>query len=174
MTEHSDLATLKREMRAQVIATLAVRDSGFDAVAPLAVTCEITSQSPAQLWRKVADGTFPQPVVLSPGRRGWLMSEIQSWIADRKAERDAGLTARRSPQLDTDTVRAKVIAARRSRMSADDATITTVVAAYPSSAPRPAAPTNSTALRTGSSQPRTASAVTIAHRGTAPTCTPER
>lgn len=100
MTEQIDVAAIKREVRARTIATLA-SSTGMDCVTSLAATCEITSLSPAQIWRQVAAGTFPQPVALSAGRRGWLMSELQAWIAQRKAERDTGVNPRRSPHLVT-------------------------------------------------------------------------
>jgi len=34
-------------------------------------------------------GTFPRPVPLGPKARGWLVSEIEQWIEERKAARDA-------------------------------------------------------------------------------------
>ncbi|BDI61810.1 helix-turn-helix transcriptional regulator [Qipengyuania nanhaisediminis] len=34
-------------------------------------------------------GTFPKPVPLGPKARGWLVSEIEDWIEERKAARDA-------------------------------------------------------------------------------------
>lgn len=34
-------------------------------------------------------GTFPKPVPLSTKARGWLVSEIEQWIEERKAARDA-------------------------------------------------------------------------------------
>ena len=34
-------------------------------------------------------GTFPRPVPLSTKARGWLASEIEDWIEERKAARDA-------------------------------------------------------------------------------------
>ena len=34
-------------------------------------------------------GTFPKPVPLGPKARGWLVSEIEDWVEQRKAARDA-------------------------------------------------------------------------------------
>ena len=34
-------------------------------------------------------GTFPLPVPLGPKARGWLVSEIEEWVEQRKAARDA-------------------------------------------------------------------------------------
>ena len=35
------------------------------------------------LWRLERDGVFPRRLQLSPGRVGWLESEIDRYIADR-------------------------------------------------------------------------------------------
>lgn len=35
--------------------------------------------SPATLWRKVADGTFPQPVRLSAGVTAWRERDVVEW-----------------------------------------------------------------------------------------------
>jgi predicted DNA-binding transcriptional regulator AlpA len=42
-----------------------------------------TSYSSATLYREIAAGRFPKPYYLSPGRVGWLRSEIAAWIAAR-------------------------------------------------------------------------------------------
>lgn len=31
------------------------------------------------LWRRVKDGSFPQPVRLSPGVTAWRLTDIQKW-----------------------------------------------------------------------------------------------
>lgn len=41
------------------------------------------------LLRLERDGLFPKRLHLSPGRVGWLKSEIEAWIASRAAARDA-------------------------------------------------------------------------------------
>jgi prophage regulatory protein len=45
----------------------------------------------SSVWirKLVADGKFPRPIALSSRRIGFIESEIDSWIADRAAERDA-------------------------------------------------------------------------------------
>lgn len=48
---------------------------------------ERTSLPRTTIWRRVRDGTFPPPIQLSPGRIGWLESEIDAWIAERAAAR---------------------------------------------------------------------------------------
>lgn len=40
--------------------------------------------SPATLWRKVADGTFPKPLKLSPGCTAWRVEDIREWMAQRR------------------------------------------------------------------------------------------
>lgn len=39
--------------------------------------------------RMIAAGLFPQKVHLSPGRVGWIESEIQAWIQERADARPA-------------------------------------------------------------------------------------
>ncbi|WP_375271241.1 helix-turn-helix transcriptional regulator [Sphingomonas sp.] len=34
-------------------------------------------------------GTFPKPIPLGPKARGWLVSELNQWIEQRTAARDA-------------------------------------------------------------------------------------
>ncbi len=41
--------------------------------------------SPATIYRKMADGTFPKGVKLGPNSRGWTESSIDRWIAEREA-----------------------------------------------------------------------------------------
>ncbi len=45
----------------------------------------------AQITRMEKVRTFPLRIKLGPNRIGWLMSEVQAWIAERKEERDLGL-----------------------------------------------------------------------------------
>lgn len=46
----------------------------------------------AHVHALAARGRFPKPLKLVPGGRasGWLLSEINRWIAERAAERDNG------------------------------------------------------------------------------------
>ena len=48
----------------------------------------LTRLSRASIERYHRDGRFPKPVKLGPNRVAWLKSEVDSWIADRVAERD--------------------------------------------------------------------------------------
>ena len=41
------------------------------------------------LYQLVGEARFPAPVSLSVRRRAWVSSEVESWLAERIAERDA-------------------------------------------------------------------------------------
>jgi prophage regulatory protein len=41
------------------------------------------------LWRLVKAGKFPPPIKIGNGRNAWVDHEIDQWIAERIAERDA-------------------------------------------------------------------------------------
>ena len=50
--------------------------------------------SKVQLWRKAKEGSFPAPIRLGEGGEGrgriaWVESEIDDWIAQQIAKRDA-------------------------------------------------------------------------------------
>ena len=51
--------------------------------------CERTGYSRTQLWRFETAGIFPKRVRIGPNAVGWLDSEIDAWIADKVAARDA-------------------------------------------------------------------------------------
>ena len=42
--------------------------------------------SPATIWRKVKDGTFPKPVKLGERITAWHMDDIEAWLAARHEE----------------------------------------------------------------------------------------
>ena len=44
--------------------------------------------SPCQIYRLVKTGKFPRQIRMSPNRVGWLRSEIEQWVEDRKQARD--------------------------------------------------------------------------------------
>lgn len=48
--------------------------------------------SRAQLYRKIRDETFPRPVKLGDNRTAFVAAEIDQWIEDRIAARDAAET----------------------------------------------------------------------------------
>lgn len=54
----------------------------------------LTGMSRSTIWRKVKAKTLPQPVRLGDSSAAWLLDEIESWIDERVAERDARLDRR--------------------------------------------------------------------------------
>ena len=40
------------------------------------------------IYTRVNDSTFPRPIKLTTRSSGWLLSEVQGWIAERAAARD--------------------------------------------------------------------------------------
>lgn len=46
----------------------------------------LLSVSRSTLWRMIRVGGFPRPIILSPGRRGWLASDVEAWIEARRQE----------------------------------------------------------------------------------------
>ena len=41
------------------------------------------------IYQGVADGTFPRPIRLGARSVGWLAHEVERWLADRVAAREA-------------------------------------------------------------------------------------
>jgi prophage regulatory protein len=60
-----------------------------DAVLKLSVVSEITGIPASSIYRKVAAGQFPAPIKLGESASGWLLSEVEMWLAARREERDA-------------------------------------------------------------------------------------
>ena len=55
----------------------------------LPTVMDLTGYRRTSIYQKVAEGTFPAPVKLGPRAVGWLSTEIDAWIDERVAERDA-------------------------------------------------------------------------------------
>ncbi len=49
-----------------------------------------TSISRAGVYRMVSAGAFPRPVPVYGSRIAWIKAEVDDWIAQRVAQRDAG------------------------------------------------------------------------------------
>lgn len=47
----------------------------------------MTSLSKSSIYRQVNAGTFPMPVRIGPRSVAWVVSEIESWIGERRALR---------------------------------------------------------------------------------------
>ena len=50
---------------------------------------EATSYHPVSIMRLVRAGKFPKPVAIGPGRIAFIDEEVDAWIDERVAERDA-------------------------------------------------------------------------------------
>jgi prophage regulatory protein len=61
------------------------------------ITADRVSLHPASLMRKVREGVFPRPVHVGLSRIAFVESEVDAWIADRVAERDAALKNSSNP-----------------------------------------------------------------------------
>ena len=46
----------------------------------------ITGLSRTTLWRLRADGQFPEPVQISPGRKAFFSDDIAAWLDSKKGE----------------------------------------------------------------------------------------
>jgi prophage regulatory protein len=47
-----------------------------------------TGLSRSSIYERMADGSFPRQVPLSPGSVAWLEEEVEAWIGARLAARD--------------------------------------------------------------------------------------
>ncbi|MFC6053696.1 hypothetical protein A6M14_03740 [Acinetobacter sp. Ac_877] len=50
-----------------------------------------TGYGPSSIYAEMAKGRFPKPVVLSERRVAWIESEVNEWIAERIASRNASI-----------------------------------------------------------------------------------
>lgn len=50
---------------------------------------ERTGQGPSSIYEAIAAGKFPKPVKLGRRTSAWVEAEVDAWIAERIAERDA-------------------------------------------------------------------------------------
>jgi prophage regulatory protein len=48
-----------------------------------------TGLSRSELYRRIAAGTFPAPIKIGERASAWSSAEVERWIAERIAERDA-------------------------------------------------------------------------------------
>jgi len=54
---------------------------------------KITALSRSAIYDLIAKGKFPKQIKLTSRSSGWIESEINQWLDDRIAERDAGVAA---------------------------------------------------------------------------------
>ena len=50
-----------------------------------------TGYGASSIYAEMAKGRFPKPVILSERRVAWIESEIDAWIAERIASRNASI-----------------------------------------------------------------------------------
>jgi prophage regulatory protein len=55
----------------------------------LPAVIEIAGIHRSEIWRRVRDGRFPRPVRLGERCTRWNLAEVEQWVRDRLAERDA-------------------------------------------------------------------------------------
>ena len=58
---------------------------------------EITGVSSTTRWRLEREGKFPARLQLSPGAVGWLASELQQWIRERRENRQVEVATAPKP-----------------------------------------------------------------------------
>jgi prophage regulatory protein len=56
---------------------------------PLVEVMARTSRRKSAIYADISAGRFPRPVPVGAHRRAWISTEIEQWIAERIAERDA-------------------------------------------------------------------------------------
>lgn len=50
---------------------------------------EVTGKCRAGIYKAIRNREFPTPIRLGPKARGWLVSEVDEWLAQRAAERES-------------------------------------------------------------------------------------
>lgn len=51
--------------------------------------CEMVSASKPAIYAWIKKGLFPAPIKIGPQASGWVLAEIEEWLAVRMAERVA-------------------------------------------------------------------------------------
>ena len=54
-----------------------------------------TGLGPSSIYNLIGAGEFPKPIPLSTRRVGWLLSEIDAWVAHRIARREEKTSVKR-------------------------------------------------------------------------------
>ncbi|WP_110601529.1 helix-turn-helix transcriptional regulator [Salinicola lusitanus] len=66
-----------------------------------------TGKSRSAIYAGVSNGTFPAPLPIGDKSVAWLEEEVDSWIANRLAERNRTLAGRRIQHFGTHTQEAR-------------------------------------------------------------------
>jgi prophage regulatory protein len=90
----------ERERRSQRVAAArqraraAVGAAGIPRVLRLPEVEVVTGKRRSGIYEAIEAGAFPAPIALGERAVGWLQSEIEAWLAQRIAERDANKTGK--------------------------------------------------------------------------------
>jgi predicted DNA-binding transcriptional regulator AlpA len=68
-----------------------------DRLLPWKQVKDITGLSRTTAWRLQKAGDFPAPLVISPGRVGWLAGDVAAWTASRTPRRSGDRRAAATP-----------------------------------------------------------------------------
>jgi len=65
------------------LSTQKLLENNHISVLTISEICTITTLSKSTIYRMIKRGNFPRPISLSSHRSGFLVSEIESWIATK-------------------------------------------------------------------------------------------
>lgn len=68
-------------------------DTGNLTLYRLPEVCRCVGLSRSEIYRRVQAGTFPAPIKLGERASAWSAQEVDRWVAERIAERDAKAAA---------------------------------------------------------------------------------
>jgi prophage regulatory protein len=83
----------RRRLENRQAALAATKISGRNRILKLAEVETAVGLKRSVLYELIAAGSFPAPIALTPTARGWLEDEIDRWLDERVAARDAGAVA---------------------------------------------------------------------------------
>ena len=71
---------LQRTNTALVVDFDSLPDEAFIRLKPIVVP--VTGMSPATVWRKINEGSFPAPIKISTNITAWRVGDVRRWLAD--------------------------------------------------------------------------------------------
>ncbi|MGH9436170.1 MAG: helix-turn-helix transcriptional regulator [Terriglobia bacterium] len=83
-------ARASSQARSEPSVSLSDFDSGCDRLMRRREVQRTTGLSRSSLYRLIAVGSFPSPILLSANAVGWLETEVSAWIAGRVAASRSG------------------------------------------------------------------------------------
>ena len=84
----------RRRLENRQNALVATKISGRNRILKLAEVETAVGLKRSIIYELIAAGSFPRPIALTPTARGWVETEVDSWLDQRVAERDAAAAAR--------------------------------------------------------------------------------